>query len=207
MDDFFNWFFRNLFRSRRIPNFQLTLSNPCTGDFLVSFATCLNNFLFAKWKSIIFNQFGCIWQFDVFFFRYRTFDTTVNNLGAHVFGDMLRCRNWISYFLTFLGLVGDQNFFLTCHSFNSDFFFPFHHTFILDDFSSKWNWFFLRLSHGTTDTYVNDFIHRFLDDTARFIAGCFSFRYCEGISFGNCITTNCERPLNISRLLRLKAIS
>ena len=91
MDDFFNRLFRNLFRSRWIPNFQLALSGPCTGDFFVSFAARLNNFLFAEWKCIVFNDFSCVWQFDVFFFRYRAFDTTVNNLGTHVFGNMLRC--------------------------------------------------------------------------------------------------------------------
>ena len=173
MNDFFNWLFRNLFRSRRVSDFQLTLSGPCTGDFFVSFATRLNNFLFAEWKAVIFNQFRCVWQFNVLFFRYGTFDTAVNNLGAHVFGNMLRCRNWISYFLTFLGLVGCQNFFFTNHSIDRDFFFPFHHGFIFDDFSSKWNWFFLGFRHSTTNTNMNDFVHRLLDDIFR--GRCFSW--------------------------------
>ena len=181
MNDFFNRLFRNLFRCRWITNFQLTLSGPCTSDFLVSFDTCLNNFLFAKWKTVVFNDFSCVWQFDVFFFRYRTFDTTVNNLGAHVFGNMLRCRNWISYFLAFLGLVGCQDFFFTRHSFDRDFFFTFHHRFIFDDFSCKWNWFLLGFRHGTTNTDMDDFIYRLFDDpfvSRRFaISSCCPFQF------------------------------
>ena len=206
MNDFFNRFFHNLFRSRWIPNFQLALSHPCTGDFFVSFHASLNNFLFAKWKCIVFNDFSCVWQLDVFFFRYRTFDTTVNDLGAHVFGNMLRCRNWISYFLTFLGLIGGQGFFFTNHSFDRDFFFPFHHGFIFDDFSCKWNWFFLGFRNLTADTYVNDFIHRFLDDTAGFVTGRFSFRHRKDICLRDCLITNGESTLNVTCLLRFKAI-
>ena len=202
MNDFFNRLFRNFFRRGWVTNFQFTLSSPCTGDFFVSFHASLNNFLFAKWKCIVFNDFSCVWQLDVFFFRYGTFDTTVNDLGAHVFGNMLRCRNWISYFLTFLSLVGGQDFFFTNHSFNGDFFFPFHHGFIFDDFSSKWNWFFLRFCHGTTDTYVNNFIHRLLNDV--FSGSCFgrscwllwySFKCIHYFSFS---FTYHQQPRNIT---------
>ena len=195
MDDFFNRLFRNLFRSCWISDFQLTLSGPSSCDFFVSFHASLNNFLFAQWKSIIFNNFSCVWDFDVFFFRYGAFDTAVNNLGAHVFGNMLRCRNWISYFLTFLGLVGCQNFFFTCHSFDGDFFFPFHHAFILDDFSSKRNWFLFGLSGLTTDTDMNDFINRFFDDM--FTVSCLIWRgrlwyFFKGVAFLSFGFTNFE---------------
>ena len=211
MDDFFNWFFRNLFRSRWISNFQLALSGPCTGDFFVSFHASLNNFLFAEWQGVIFNDFSRVWNFDVFFFRHRTFDTTVNDLGAHVFGNMLRCRNWISYFLAFLGLVGGQNFFFTRHSFDRDFFLTFHHAFIFNDFSSKWNWFLFGFRHGATNTDMDDFINRFFDDA--FVGRRFTISSCGPVQFevfsasllAVDISRGCERT--ITRCLVLNGVS
>ena len=104
--------------------------------------------------------------------------------------------------MTFLSLVGCQNFFFTGHSFNGDFFFPFHHGFIFDNFSSEWNWFLLGFRHGTTDTYVNNFIHRLLNDV--FSGSCFgrscwllwySFKCIHYFSFS---FTYHQQPRNIT---------